>query len=224
MNVVHSARAAIIESEASKKRRSASRAITRTATSLMYEPGDIVYFKPENSNHLKGPDTVIARENKQILVKYGETYLRVHASRLQHVKDVKMLPECETQDEKDQTNITTAKISKNETFEIYNENGLSTTFSDTIINYKNNQTSHSNSQNIPNEVTSNCDNTEDEGQKVISVRWKITKKNRDQKLTYKAHLVAPGFEELDRDNIRTDSPTCCKENFTLVLTIIVSQK
>ena len=65
---------------------------------------------------------------------------------------------------------------------------------------------------------------ENEGQRVVSVRWVITKKNKDQKLTYKARLVAGGFEELDRDNIRTDSPTCCKENFRLVFTITVSHK
>ena len=65
---------------------------------------------------------------------------------------------------------------------------------------------------------------ENEGQRVISVRWVITKKNKDQKLTYKARLVAHGFEELDRDDIRTDSPTCYKENFRLFLTIIVSHK
>ena len=53
---------------------------------------------------------------------------------------------------------------------------------------------------------------------VISVRWVITKKKKDQKLTC---LVACGFEELDRNNIRTGSPTCCKENFRL---IIVSHK
>ena len=55
------------------------------------------------------------------------------------------------------------------------------------------------------------------GQIVISVRWVITKKKKDQKLTC---LVACGFEELDRNNIRTGSPTCYKENFRL---IIVSQ-
>ena len=65
---------------------------------------------------------------------------------------------------------------------------------------------------------------ENEGQRVISVRWVITKKNKDQKLTYKPRLVARGFEELGQDNIRTYSPTCCKENFRLVLRIIVSHK
>ena len=54
---------------------------------------------------------------------------------------------------------------------------------------------------------------ENEGQRVILVRWVITKKNKDQKFTYKARLIARGPEELDRDIIRTDSPTCCIENF-----------
>ena len=110
---MHAALAAFIKSEACEKLRRALRAKTRTATSLIYEPGDIVYFKRENSNLWKWSGTVIGRENKQILAKYGGTYLRVHACQLQHDKDVKTLPECEIEDGKDQTNITTAEISKN---------------------------------------------------------------------------------------------------------------
>ena len=90
LNAMHAARAAFIKSEAYEKRRRALRAKTRTATSLIYETGDIVYFKREKSNLWKGPGTAIGTENKQILVKYGGTYLRVHACRLQHAKDVKM--------------------------------------------------------------------------------------------------------------------------------------
>ena len=63
---------------------------------------------------------------------------------------------------------------------------------------------------------------ENEGQRVTSVRWLITSKNKDKKFTYKARLDACGFEKLDRDNIRADFPTCREENFRLVLTIIVS--
>ena len=37
------------------------RAKTRTATSLIYETGDIVYFKQEKSNLWKGPGTVIGK-------------------------------------------------------------------------------------------------------------------------------------------------------------------
>ena len=72
---MHAALAAFIKSEACEKLRRALRAKTRTATSLIYEPGDIVYFKRENSNLWKGPGTAIGRENKQILVKYGGTYI-----------------------------------------------------------------------------------------------------------------------------------------------------
>ena len=48
---------------------------------------------------------------------------------------------------------------------------------------------------------------EHEGQRVISVRWVITKKNKDQKLTYlvMTRLVARDVQELDRDNLRTNS-------------------
>ena len=59
-----------------------------------------------------------------------------------------------------------------------------------------------------------------EGQSTISVRWVITKKNKTKGNIYKARLVAQGFEEID--NIRKDSPTCCKENFRIILLIIVS--
>ena len=65
---------------------------------------------------------------------------------------------------------------------------------------------------------------EDNGQKVISVRWVITQKLRDNKLTYKARLVARGFEEENLNDIRKDSPTCCKDNFRLLTCIIASNQ
>ena len=103
----------LLNQKPAKKLRRAIWAKTRTTTSLICEPGRIVYFKQENSNLWKGPGTVIGRENKHILVKYGGAYLRVHACQLKHAKDVKALPECKIKDEKDLTNITTAEISKN---------------------------------------------------------------------------------------------------------------
>ena len=45
LNAMHAARVGFIKSEACEKLRRAIRAKTRTATSLIYEPGDIVYFK-----------------------------------------------------------------------------------------------------------------------------------------------------------------------------------
>ena len=83
-------------------------------------------------------------------------YFRVYASQLQHVKDVKTFPECETDIEKEiekgQDRIVTAKISKNEIFEIHDESGLISGLinkSDTIVNKDNSQSSNNNIQNIP---------------------------------------------------------------------------
>ena len=72
-------------------------------------------------------------------------------------------------------------------------------------------------QNVYEEV-------EDRGQKVVSVRWLISQKVKDNKMKYKAGLVARGFEEDNLSNIRKDSPTCCKGNFHLTLSIIISNK
>ena len=37
---------------------------------------------------------------------------------------------------------------------------------------------------------------------------------------YKARLVARGFKEIEKDSIREDSPTWCKRNFRIILSII----
>ena len=36
------------------------------------------FIKQNNENMWKGPGIVIGKENKQILVKHGEQYIRVH--------------------------------------------------------------------------------------------------------------------------------------------------
>ena len=46
---------------------------------------------------------------------------------------------------------------------------------------------------------------------------------KNDKIVYKARLVARGFEEDNLEEIRKDSPTCCKDNFRLVLCIISSK-
>ena len=65
---------------------------------------------------------------------------------------------------------------------------------------------------------------EDRSQKVVSVRWVIFQKFKDNKMKYKAHLVARGFEEDNLSSICKDSPACCKNNFRLTLSIIISNK
>ena len=139
---------------------------------------------------------MIERENKQILVKYGGTYLRVHACRLQHAKDVKMLPECEIENKNDQTNITIAEIYKNETSKIFDESSFSTTSSDAIVDQENSQSTDNNSQNIPNEVTSNNDNSEND----ISESAYLTKNyTKVPKINY--HIVYINPELSTREKI-----------------------
>ena len=62
---------------------------------------------------------------------------------------------------------------------------------------------------------------ENEGQSTISVRWVVTKKKKaDGNVIFIARLVARGFEELEKNEFRKDSPTCCKENFRLILAVV----
>ena len=60
---------------------------------------------------------------------------------------------------------------------------------------------------------------EDNGQQCISTRWVIIKRNIEGVPKIKSRLVARGYEE-QNINIRTDSPTCNKENICLLLAII----
>ena len=61
----------------------------------------------------------------------------------------------------------------------------------------------------------------DEGQNTVSVKW--GKKDKDDEPVYKARLVVRGFEEIEKDEIRKDSPTCCKENFRLILSLVITK-
>ena len=59
-----------------------------------------------------------------------------------------------------------------------------------------------------------------EGQKAISVRWVITEKDGLEEKMIKARLVARGFEE--KQEIKSDSPTVCKEVLRAFITICSS--
>ena len=63
---------------------------------------------------------------------------------------------------------------------------------------------------------------EDEGQSYLSVRWITTVKHKDGEQLMTARLVARGFEEEDKEKLRTDSPTYCKEKCQVLFAIIAS--
>ena len=66
------------------------------------------------------------------------------------------------------------------------------------------------------------EDVDDNDQKVISLRWVLNQKYKDSGIVYKAHLVGRGFEEEHLNELRKDSPTCCKVSFRLVVSIIAS--
>ena len=87
LNSLHAATKRFIEAEADEKLRRALRHKTITATSLVYQNGDQVYYKKNDSQYWEGPATVVGIDNKQVFIKHGGIYVRVNACNLQLVND-----------------------------------------------------------------------------------------------------------------------------------------
>ena len=80
-----------VEAEASSKVKRALARKIRPATSLIYETGDKVFYKRNDSDKWREPATVIGKEKHQVFVKHGGIYVRVNPCHLTHVKDDVML-------------------------------------------------------------------------------------------------------------------------------------
>ena len=87
INAMHAARQAFIQSESSDRIRRALEYQTRTSVDVRCLTGDIVYYKRKNNSQWHGPGTVIRQDGKQILVKHGSVYVRVHACRITNAID-----------------------------------------------------------------------------------------------------------------------------------------
>ena len=83
LNAFHAAKKAFVEAEPNDKLRCALKAKNRETTGIEYKIGDLVYYKCKSSDEWKSPGTVIGKENKQILVKHGGYYIRIHPCSLQ---------------------------------------------------------------------------------------------------------------------------------------------
>ena len=81
LNAMHKARKSFIQAEFSEKMRGALRHNVRSSNDAKFEMGDIVYFKRNDNNKWRGPGTIIGQEHKQILIKHGGFYVRVHSCR-----------------------------------------------------------------------------------------------------------------------------------------------
>ena len=82
LNAVHAARKQFIKCESLEKLRCALHHQVRTGITQSYKNGDIVFYKRNLCDRWLGPGTVIGWKHKQVLVKYGGTYVKVHPCRL----------------------------------------------------------------------------------------------------------------------------------------------
>jgi hypothetical protein len=99
LNAQQSARRGFIESQCDEKIRRALRHQVRCHLEI-YNTGDKVYFKRDDSNRWRGPGTVIGQERQVVFVRHGGVYVRVPTCRLKKVKaDVETTNDTETHEE-----------------------------------------------------------------------------------------------------------------------------
>lgn len=85
---MHASRRAFTAAESSERIRRALRHNVQCYNDVQYVTGDKVFYKRKYSEKWHGAGTVIGQENKQVLVKHGGSYVRVHICRLQKVNQV----------------------------------------------------------------------------------------------------------------------------------------
>ena len=82
---LHKARQTFTAQESCEKLRRALNKQTRSFSDIVYQNGDLVYYKRNNSVEWHGPAKVLGREASQYLLKHGGSYIRVHPCKMQLV-------------------------------------------------------------------------------------------------------------------------------------------
>ena len=84
LNAMHLARKSFIEQESAERLRRALNRKSRTYANNDYFQGDKVYYWRNDQLECHGPAFVVGKDGKQILLKHGGSYIRVHPCRIQH--------------------------------------------------------------------------------------------------------------------------------------------
>ena len=92
LNALHSAREDFVRVESEERvKRALKHNIRETSTSDI-QTGQEVFYKRADSDRWRGPGVVIGRDGKQVLVKHGGVYVRVHTCRLNKTPPLELNP------------------------------------------------------------------------------------------------------------------------------------
>ena len=85
LNAMQTARKEYLKSEASEKLNRALKHQVRTYGDVVYQIGELVYFRRKDDDKWKGPAKVVGIDGKQLLLKQGSGSIRVHSCKVKHV-------------------------------------------------------------------------------------------------------------------------------------------
>ena len=82
LNALAASRQAFITNENSNRIKRALKARLPHNSDQHFMQGDVVYFRRENTKNWSGPATVIAQDHKQVLLKNGGSFIRIHPCKI----------------------------------------------------------------------------------------------------------------------------------------------
>ncbi|KAK3873855.1 hypothetical protein Pcinc_021147 [Petrolisthes cinctipes] len=225
LNALHLARQEFIKVESGERFARALRHNIRSSDFNDIQNGDEVFYKRNDSHEWHGPGVVIGRDGKQILVRHGGVYVRVHVCRLACAPEINPAVgggiSSEEKDDvvKEKPNDDCTPVLDEYPPDDESENGEVPVDQPPRVSVGHRiQGIHSESGELVSGRISNnvYEEVDDVGQNALTVRWVVTEKLRNGQSIVKARLVARGFEEKTED-LRKDSPTCSKEAVRLAL-------